>query len=224
MSRSRRFVLSIAALVFGLSLLGGRVRADELTPGQGATDQLFYLVLVPAVGIGVFVMALVAYAVIKFRVRKGHTVGPMDAKTHDRKLETLWTIVPAIILVVVGVAAFQTLVVTDTIPQNPDAVVTVTARQWTWNFTVRYAGGLIENSTGGFTVKEGQTVKLVFMSIDVAHAFWIPAFDLKLDVIPGHLNVYWFKALKAGNYEIRCAEFCGLGHYSMVATLHVIPA
>src|SRR5712691_5014953 len=225
MSRSRRFLRSIAPFVFVLSFLGGNARAQELTPGQGATDRLFYLVLVPAVAIGILVMALVAYAVIKFRVRKGHTVGPVNAKTHDRKLETLWTIIPAIILVVVGIAGFQTLIVTDTIPQNPDAVTVVTARLWAWNFTTTFLpAGTVVPSTGGFTVKVGQTVKLVFRSIDVAHAFWIPAFDLKLDVIPGHLNVYWFKALKAGDYEIHCAEFCGLGHYSMVATLHVTPS
>jgi len=78
--------------------------------------------------------------------------------------------------------------------------------------------------SGAFTVKVGQVVKLLFQSIDVAHSFSVSAYGLKIDVIPGHVNQYWFKALVAGNYEIHCAEFCGLQHYSMVATLHVSSA
>ncbi|MCI4371295.1 MAG: cytochrome c oxidase subunit II [Thermoplasmata archaeon] len=221
MSGPRRFALLGPALVFSLFLVHANARAQGTTPGQEATQNLFYLVLVPAVAIGVLVGGLVIYAVVKFRVRKGHTEGPENAKTHDRKLETLWTVIPALILLVVGIAAFQTLTVTDSIPQNPDVTVYVTAQQWAWSFNVSYPNGTFVHSSGAFTVKMGQVVKLVFVSIDVAHAFWIPAFDLKMDVIPGHLNVYWFKALQAGNFDVRCAEFCGLQHYSMVATLHV---
>lgn len=226
MSGLRRSSLLAGALLGVVAVLAGNARAQPpLTPGQGATEQLFYLVLIPAVAIGVLVMVLVAYAVRKYRVRPGHTTGPAVAKTHDRKLETLWTIIPAIILIVVGVAAFQTLVITDTIPQNPDVTVIVTARQWAWSFNVTYPNGTYSGQeTGAFTVKVGQVVKLLFQSVDVAHSFSIIAYGLKIDVIPGHTNVYWFKALVAGNYEIHCTEFCGLQHYSMVATLHVTPA
>src|SRR5437879_3497829 len=139
MSGLRRSSLLTAVLLGVLAFLAGGARAQPaLTPGQGATEQLFYLVLVPAVAIGVLVMVLVAYAVRKFRVRPGHTTGPAIAKTHDRRLETAWTIIPAIILVVVGVAAFQTLVVTDPIPQNPDVTGIVTAHQWSWRCSVTY--------------------------------------------------------------------------------------
>ena len=226
MSGLRRSSLLTAVLLGVLAFLAGGARAQPaLTPGQGATEQLFYLVLVPAVAIGVLVMVLVAYAVRKFRVRPGHTTGPAIAKTHDRRLETAWTIIPAIILVVVGVAAFQTLMVTDTVPQNPDVTVIVTAQRWFWSFNVTYPNGSYSGpQSGAFTVKVGQVVKLLFQSVDVAHSFSVSAYGLKIDVIPGHTNVYWFKALVAGNYEIHCAEFCGLQHYSMVATLHVSSA
>jgi cytochrome c oxidase subunit 2 len=226
MSGLRRSSLLTAALLGTLAILAGGASAQPaLTPGQGATQQLFYLVLIPAVGIGVFVTALVVYAVLKYRVRPGHTSGPAVAKTHDRKLETLWTIIPAIIMVVVGIAAFQTLVVTDTIPQNPDVTVMVTARQWAWSFNATYPNGSYTGPIpGAFTVKVGQVVKLLFQSVDVAHSFSIIAYGLKIDVIPGHVNQYWFQALVAGNFEIHCTEFCGLQHYSMVATLHVTSA
>src|SRR6266513_1802267 len=225
MSGPRRSLLLAAALLMVLATAASGRAQPPVTPGQGATEQLFYLVLVPAIGIGVLVMVLVAYAVRKFRVRPGHTNGPVVAKTHDRRLETAWTIIPAIILVIVGVAAFQTLVITDTIPQNPDVTVIVTAQQWFWSFNVTYPNGSYSGpQSGAFTVKVGQVVKLLFQSVDVAHSFSVSAYGLKIDVIPGHTNVYWFKALVAGNYEIHCAEFCGLQHYSMVATLHVSSA
>lgn len=224
MSGLRRSSLPTAVLLGMLSVIAGTVRAQTLTPGQEATERLFYIVLIPAVAIGVLVMVLVAYAVLKYRVRKGHTTGPRSAKTHDTKLESAWTIIPAIILVAVGILSFQTLVVTDTIPQNPDATVYVTAQQWAWSFNVTYPNGTYVDESGAFTVKTGQVVKLVFTSLDVAHSFYIPAYDLKIDVIPGHQNVYWFQALATGDFEVHCAEFCGLLHYSMLATLHVVSA
>src|SRR5438093_7284908 len=138
MSGLRRNGLVASALVLSVGFLGGNARAEGISTGQQATDQLFYLVLVPAVAIGILVMGLVAYAVLKFRVRKGHAEGPTNPQTNNRRLETMWTIIPAIILVVVGVAAFQTLITTDTIPQQPDVIVEINAHQWFWNFNITY--------------------------------------------------------------------------------------
>src|SRR5213593_4151018 len=232
MSGLRRSGLATVSLVLLFVFLGGRVSADPVSPGQEATQQLFLLVLIPAIGIGVFVMVLVAYAVLKFRVRKGHVTGPANPETHNRRLETAWTIIPAIILVVVGIAAFQTLITTDTIPQNPDVIVEINAHQWYWNFNITYiadgkwlngTGSFTSlNTTGAFTVKAGLTVKLILRSFDVAHSFYLPDFLFKIDVIPGHVNTYWFQSLQPGDYAIRCAEFCGLNHYTMTATLHVV--
>jgi cytochrome c oxidase subunit II len=229
MSAPRLLFLASAALLGMATLLARGARAQPLTPSQEAIQQLFYLVLVPAVGIGILVMALVAYAVLKYRVRPGHTVGPVNAKTHDRKLETLWTVIPAIILLVVGIAGFQTLVVTDTIPPNPDVIVIVTGVQWAWSFNVTDPNDpeSFVNTAGAFTVRVGQVVKLVFRSEGerpVAHAFSIPAYNLLVDVMPGRENVGWFQALAAGEFEVHCREFCGLQHHAMAATLHVIPA
>src|SRR2546430_7818391 len=155
MSGPRRSLRRAAARLTVLATAAANAMAQPpITPGQGATEQLFYLVLVPAIGIGLFVMVLVAYAVLKFRVRPGHTTGPAVAKTHDPKLETAWTILPAVILVVVGVAAFQTLVVTDTIPSNPDLTMCVFAQQWAWSFNVTYPIGSYSGpQSGAFTVK-----------------------------------------------------------------------
>lgn len=232
MSVPRRLAMSAPALLLLLAFLGGTVRAQGVSTGQDATQRLFYLVLIPAIGIGIFVMILVAYAVLKFRVRPGHTTGPEHPKTDNRRLEAVWTIVPAIILMIVGVAAFQTLVLTDTIPQNPDVIVQINAHQWFWNFNITYvrngtwlnSTGTFRylNTTGGFTVPQNLNVSLELRSFDVAHSFYIPDFGLKIDVIPGHINTYWFRSVAPGNYAIRCAEFCGAPHFTMTAVLRVV--
>src|SRR5438309_10124577 len=98
MSGLRRSGLATVSLVLLVVFLGGRVSADSVSPGQEATQQLFLLVLVPAIGIGVFVMALVAYAALKFRVRKGHTTGPLNPETRSGRLETASTLIPGMIL------------------------------------------------------------------------------------------------------------------------------
>jgi cytochrome c oxidase subunit 2 len=231
MSGLRRMCPAWLAFVLVL-ILAGSARAAPISPGQEATEQLFYLVLVPAVAIGVLVMALVAYAVIKFRVRPGHTEGPANPATGNRRLEAAWTILPAIILVVVGIAGFQALIVTDTIPRDPEVIVQVNAHQWYWSFNITYIRtGLWLNSTGNFkylettgalTLKAGLTVKILLHSFDVNHAFWLIPFDLKIDVIAGHTNPYWLRPDQTGDYPIKCAEYCGLNHYSMTATLHVV--
>jgi len=223
MSTLRRtgVLLFVGILVFGI--LPGIAAAQIDTPGEEATNNLFLLVLVPAIAIGVLVQVLLVVAIVKFRRREGHTTPPSNPKTHDPTLEAVWTIAPAIILLFVGLATFQALGVTDVIPENPDVVVTVRGFQWFWEFTVD-EGGNTTTTTGEFTVKVGQTVKLVVVSDNVAHSFWILDFGFKLDAIPGHENVGWFQALNPGDFLIRCAEFCGVGHPAMVATIHVLPA
>ncbi len=233
MSPLRTMGLVGVALIL-VAFLGGNAAAQPLSPGQGATEQLFYLVLVPAIGIGVLVIGLILYAVLKFRVRKGHTEGPVNPPTGNRRLETIWTVIPAIILIVVGVAAFQTLITTDTIPRDPDVVVHITAGQWYWNFNITYVrNGTWLNTTGSFTslntnstftIRAGLTVEIILRSVDVAHSFYLVPFGLKIDVIPGHTNTYWFQPLQPGDYSIRCAEFCGLGHSTMKGVLHVVSA
>ena len=219
----RSLLVAIPTLVVVLLSLPTHAAAGD-TVGETATDELFFYVLVPAIAIGVLVMFLIAYAILKFRKRKGHTTPPANPKTHDATLEATWTIVPAIVLAVVGLLTFQTLQITDTIPEDPDLVVRVTGHQWFWTFSVEDRNDTVTNTTGEFTVKVGQTVLLLIESKDVVHSLYIPGFGLKVDAFPGRQNVYWFRALEAGDFEIRCAEFCGLNHADMTAMLHVEPA
>jgi len=223
MSSLRRLAFFAPAVLAALSGVAATASAADNTPGQEATNRLFLLVLLFAVGIGSFVLVLLVAVVFKFRKRKGHTAPVGNPKTHDNTLETLWTVIPAVILLFVGIATFQTLAVTDVVPENPDVTVTVIGHQWYWEFQTLYPNGTWVNTTGELTVEVGQTVKLIIESADVVHAFYIPEFGLKKDAFPGTPNVYWFQARNAGDFVIQCAEYCGISHYVMVGSLHVVP-
>jgi cytochrome c oxidase subunit 2 len=221
---SRRSALVLPALVGFLSLLAlPSVAAQGTSTSQEHISSLFAIVLLFAVGIGVFVGVAMVYTILKFRIRKGHTKPLANPKTGDHRLEAAWTIIPAVILLVVGILAFETLSFTDTVPQQADVVVTVTGHQWYWSYNVTYANGTSATFTNDLALKANQTVKLFVEAADVAHSFFIPALALHVDAIPGHVNEYWFKPTQPGTYTIVCTQFCGVSHYTMVGTLTVEP-
>ena len=100
--------------------------------------------------------------------------------------------------------------------KEPDIVIEVRARQFAWEFI--YPDG---SRSATLRVKAGQTVELRLVSEDVIHSFFIRDFGIKRDVVPGRVNRVIFTPLEPGEYIIQCAEFCGQGHYSMLATMVV---
>lgn len=96
--------------------------------------------------------------------------------------------------------------------------VHVTARQWMWRFT--YPDGA--SSLGTLTVPLGRAVRLVMTSRDVIHSFYVPAFRIKQDVVPGRYVTSWFRAVQTGSFELLCAEYCGLSHSRMLARVEVL--
>jgi cytochrome c oxidase subunit 2 len=95
--------------------------------------------------------------------------------------------------------------------------VYVTGKQWMWKFS--YPGG--PNSIESLHVPAHRPVRLLMTSRDVIHSFYVPAFRLKQDVLPGRFTQMWFDAVKPGSYEIFCAEMCGIGHSAMLGTVVV---
>src|SRR3990170_3092771 len=152
----------------GLSVIGfgsaTPAAAAANTPGQEAINNLFGIVLLFAVAIVIFVQVLLVIVVFRFRKREGHTQSVPNPITHHTGLEAAWTIVPALILLFVGIMTFQTLAVTDTIPQNPDVVVRVIGHQWFWEFVVDDGSGNVTTTVGEFTVRAGQVVKIIVES------------------------------------------------------------
>lgn len=222
MRRARRLaLLSTGTLGSLLLVVAGGAFAQDASTTMTQINNLFWIVAILATAIGVFVGIVMVITILKFRIRKGHTEPLPNLKTSNHAIEAAWTIVPAVILLVLGILAFGTLAFTDTVPKTADVYVTAIGHQWYWEFWTNYTNGTHIHSVGGFTLKSNLTVVLNVTSVDVAHSLFIPDLGVHIDAIPSHLNQIWFKPTLPGQYLIECTQFCGLNHYAMVGTLTV---
>ncbi|MDD5287115.1 MAG: c-type cytochrome, partial [Desulfuromonadaceae bacterium] len=96
--------------------------------------------------------------------------------------------------------------------------VTATARMWSWSFI--YANGAVSPK---LVVPVGKPVRVELVSVDVIHGFFLPAFRVKRDVVPGMKNHVWFVANKPGSYDLFCSQYCGTAHSSMISTVEALP-
>ena len=180
---------------------------------------------IAAMAVGVFVWGLILYAIIVYR-RRGNE---MPAQTrYNMPIEVLYTVVP---MVIVGVLFYFTARDESAElakPANVQHVDKVIAYQWAWTFVYENAPGGPVYDLGTTSrlpvlwVPKGQSVEYQLVSNDVIHAFWVPAFLFKMDVIPGRLNTTWRTANQIGEYPGRCSELCGLHHSAMLFTLKVV--
>src|SRR5499427_473167 len=190
------------------------------------------------VAIGVIVFGLMIWSIISYRKSKGAV--PDVTLVHNTKVEFAWTIVPIIILVVMAVPAAKTLIeIEDT--TRSELTIKVTGFQWGWEYDylddgVAYYSRLDHHSDAArelasgidpntvphyllnvdhpFVVPVDTKVRLLVTGADVIHSWWLPAFGVKKDAIPGFVNEAWFKIDKdkPGLYRGQCAELCGRDH------------
>ncbi len=229
----RLLLLSVTSLG---SLLTAAASASAAEPSTSMTqiNDLFWVVATLALIIGLFVGIVLVITVLKFRIRKGHTEPLPNLKSSNHSLEAAWTVVPAIILLVIGVMAFEVLTFTDTPCTSWNVQVTAIGHQWFWEFWTNYTNGSSNHtvgsnftsansthSVGSLTIRSNMTVRLVVESVDVAHSLFIQAFGVHLDAIPGHANSICFEPTMPGSYTIVCTQFCGLSHYAMAGTVDI---
>lgn len=184
-------------------------------------DTLWDVLLIVSVPIFVLVETVVLYCAIKFRMRPGEELEDGPPIHGNTRLEVIWTAIPAILLVALCTYAY--VVLRDVEEARADAMqVRVVGEQFTWNFF--YPGGEDgqEVSSPQLYVPQGRPVLFTVQSKDVIHDFWVPAFRMKIDAVPGldtHLRV---TPERLGEYPVVCAELCGLGHSTMRQTAHVV--
>lgn len=139
--------------------------------------------------------------------------------THNGKLEFLWSAIPTFFFIVLF--AWGEIEYMKQATPPADAIdVRITGQKWFW--TIEYPqikGGKLKNE---LIVPIGQPMRLTMTSQDVIHSFFIPAFRLKKDVVPGRYTVLWFEATKEGEYPLLCTEYCGDEHSSMVGRVLVV--
>ncbi len=198
---------------------------ESVTTTASAIDQLFYVVLAITGAVFILVQATLVYFLIRYRHRPGVVAG----YTHGNTLvEIVWTVIPSIILVFLALSSQRVWARVRGTPPPPDLEVEITGEQFAWNF--RYAGpdGRLNTDDDITTLNQlhlpiHETVLLHLKSKDVIHSFFVAQFRMKQDAVPGLTTRMWIEATAAGNFEIACAELCGLGHYRMRGFLTLEP-
>jgi cytochrome c oxidase subunit 2 len=184
------------------------------------------------VAIFVLVEGLIIWSVIRYRRKPGDDTLP--AQTHGNNVaELVWTIVPTIIVIFLFVISWQTLNAVDTAAADPDTRIRAVAGQFQWQFdyladdgeTILYTQVLATGDDGGMAVPAGRTVQLTMTSADVIHAFYVPQFLFKRDVVPGRVNQFDFTVNESDagqTFRGQCAELCGAGHRIMLFDVHAL--
>jgi cytochrome c oxidase subunit 2 len=213
-------VTTIAALAtagVAAAANGGFTPPDAHSPNAAHINTAYYVILGFTVAIFVIVeVALVAF-IWRYRSRgRGREVEGAQVHGHTR-LELIWTVIPVVILAVIGVVIFLELPKIADVPSASASGerldITVEGHQYYWQFD--YPNGA--RSIGELHVPVGRVVYLTITSPDVNHSWWIPELAGKTDAIPGKTNHTWFKADEPGTYVGQCAEFCGTFHEAMRA-------
>ena len=186
---------------------------DGLSNFVNTTDGTFLFTLV----VSVFFLLLITFLMIYFVIKYNRKRNPKGKNIHgNMSLEITWTAIPTILVMIMFWFGWQGYKETVNVPE--DALpINVTARMWQWSF--EYEGG---KKSDTLFVPVQKPIKLLLHSNDVNHSFFIPAFRLKKDVFPNKERVTWFIAEKIGEYDIACAEYCGLNHSHMYAKIIVL--
>lgn len=176
----------------------------------------FYLGMVALSGaLTLAVAVLVIVFAIKYRRRPGNEV-PVEYKPF-KGLE--WGFIIALFLVFMGMFFVSAkMYFHSRRPPSNSLDVYVTAKQWMWKF--QHVTGQSEINT--LHVPKGQPVRLIMASEDVIHSFYVPAFRVKMDVLPNRYTHTWFEATKAGTYHVFCTEYCGTSHSGMIGSIVVM--
>jgi len=161
------------------------------------------------------ISAILVFFVIRYRRRTPYEIPRPIAGSH--KLETLWTVIPFLISMTIFGWAAKVYFDQSSPPKNAMEVYVV-GKQWMWK---------IQHSTGQREINElhvpiGKKIKLIMTTEDVIHDFFVPAFRVKSDVVPGKYTTLWFEATKTGKFDFYCAEYCGMNHSGMIGSVVVM--
>lgn len=222
-ARARRPLLLAAAAL----LLGGC--APEGVTSQGADIQnLYNFFLAAAAVVFVLVTGIVVWSVVRYR-RRGDE---LPKQTHgSTKLEITWTVLPAVLVVVLFVATLQTQNQVTAVAEDTPVEVSVLGFQWSWRFDyTKVPGGGDGPEVVGtpsqvpeLAVPLGQPVRFRLESADVVHSFYVPRALFKRQAIPGRVTEFDMTFEQAGVYPGNCAQYCGLSHAQMVFNVRVLP-
>ncbi len=209
---------------------------DMVTPA-GVDGAAFHdLLLVVITVIGIFVLALLIYVMIRFNAKSNPTP---TKTTHNTLLEVAWTVLPIVILVILAVPSFKLLYLQDVVPK-PEMTIKAVGHQWYWSYEYPDHGNfgfdaymvpagdlkdpslrLLDTDTE-VVVPVNMTVQVLVTAEDVLHAWAVPSLYVKMDAVPGRINATWFKATQEGTFYGQCSELCGKDHGFMPIKVRVV--
>ena len=177
-------------------------------------DALYIFLLIVTGMMTLLIFICLVYFAARFRSRPGVRAEQIEGST---ALEVTWSTIPFLIFMVIfawgAVVYFK-----ERTPPSDSTEVYVVAKQWMWK--LEHAEG--QREINELHVPVGRDVRMIMTSQDVIHSFFIPAFRIKQDVLPGRYTVAWFRATKPGTYHLFCAEYCGTQHSGMVGSIVVL--
>ena len=187
----------------------------HLTTTTEAIDPVFMFIF----GASLVLLIGITVAMVTFVIRyhRSRSPEPTSQVSANIWLEIVWTSLPTLLVLAMFWYGWAGYLALRRVP--PGAMeVTATARTWSWTFT--YANG---KSSPKLYVAAGKPVKVELVSLDVIHGFFLPAFRVKRDMVPGMKNYAWFVAPKPGSYDLFCSQYCGTGHSAMITTVEALP-
>jgi cytochrome c oxidase subunit 2 len=186
------------------------------------TDRLYHVLVIASIPIFVLVVTVILYSVWQFRMKPGEELKDGPPIHGNTRLEVFWTTIPTVLLL--GMVGYSFVILHDNEKKPAHEIqVGVTGQQFAWSYQYppSITGGAPLNSNQLY-VPEGESVMFNMKSKDVIHAFWIPAFRIQEDVVPG-ITTHWRATPdRLGSYPVVCNLLCGLGHSVMRSTVHVV--
>jgi cytochrome c oxidase subunit 2 len=229
---------ALAAELLGQPTPDGIGLQQAASPLKHSAIFFHNVILMPVItAISIFVAILLAIVIVRFNKK----ANPVPAKfSHNTALEVAWTLIPVGILLFISIFSFKLLFAYHDMPK-PDLTVKVVGYQWYWGYT--YPDQKIDEITSvmlsetdakaqnlpyrlaadnSMIVPVGKTVRVLVTGSDVIHAFFMPAFGITTQAVPGRVNEAWFNAEKTGTFYGQCSQLCGSDHAFMPIQIKVV--
>ncbi|HTQ69518.1 MAG TPA: cytochrome c oxidase subunit II [Solirubrobacteraceae bacterium] len=223
--RSVTITVVLALIAVGIGIwLSYEIRWFPVAASKQAvnSDRLYHVLVIASIPIFVLVVAAILFNVWNFRMKPGDELKDGAPIHGNTRLEVFWTAIPTVLLLSLVGYSFVVLGQNEKKPAR-EIQIGVTGQQfvWTYQYPKALTGGPALNSYDLY-IPRNESVQFEIHSRDVIHAFWVPAFRLQEDAVPGITTHWRVTATRLGTYPVICNLLCGAGHSLMRSAVHVV--
>ncbi|MDA1278849.1 MAG: cytochrome c oxidase subunit II [Chloroflexi bacterium] len=225
------FIWILLTIISEVLFLSFDIFGDAVTEQGVFIDEAFVLLVVLAIPIFTFVITTLGYVLVKFRAKGDELEDSAPVRTHDKWARSwlVWTTVLCLV-VIVHPGYTGLLELRKTNAEEPDLTVNVTGRRWQWSYEYEGRGVQLFAMDEMLILPNDSLIRFIITSEDqdVIHSFWIPAFRMKIDAVPGLTTYFDVNTLEIGhfnddvNFRVQCAELCGTDHSLMFTRIAVV--